>query len=176
MGGRTPFLPRFFSSPRRSLLSQLLGANVTIVATLALAAVSSLLGKACITLAANHLFALIFGCKGSKRRLNFHLTEATTTKTEHQMQRWFFLNVIIGESTAIFELLACEDKALLIGRNSLLVLNLGPTHIMNSWSEANHLLEHLLDIVDRVWGLHLERDGLARQSFNENLHIYLSIY
>ena len=34
-------------------------------------------------------------------------------------------------------------------------------------------LGNLLDIIDRVWGLHLESDGLARQSFNENLHIYL---
>ena len=35
---------------------------------------------------------------------------------------------------------------------------------------------HLLDIIDSVRGFDFESDRLARESFNENLHIYLSIY
>lgn len=40
------------------------------------------------------------------------------------MQSRLFLNIVIRESTAVFELLASEDKALLIRRNSFLVLDL----------------------------------------------------
>ena len=35
------------------------------------------------------------------------------------------LNVIVGESTTVLELLAGEDKTLLVGRNTFLVLDLG---------------------------------------------------
>ena len=49
-------------------------------------------------------------------------------------------------------LLAGEDEALLIGRDALLVLDLG------------------LDVVDGVGGLDVEGDGLARQGLDENLH------
>ena len=49
-------------------------------------------------------------------------------------------------------LLTCEDEALLVGRNALLVLDLG------------------LHVVDRVGGLDLERDGLAGERLDEDLH------
>ena len=63
-----------------------------------------------------------------------------------------FLDIVVGEGTAIFKLLAGEDQALLVGGDALLVLNLG------------------LDVVDGVRGLDLESDGLSRQSLNEDLH------
>ena len=50
------------------------------------------------------------------------------------------------------QLLAREDQALLVRRNALLVLDL------------------LLDNLDDVGGLHVERDGLARQRLHEDLH------
>ena len=46
-----------------------------------------------------------------------------------------------------------EDEALLIRGNAFLVLDLG------------------LDVVDGVRGLDLERDGLARERLNEDLHV-----
>jgi hypothetical protein len=46
-------------------------------------------------------------------------------------------------------LLSGEDQALLVRGDSLLVLDLG------------------LDIVDRITALDLERDGLAREGFDE---------
>lgn len=67
----------------------------------------------------------------------------TATKTENEMQGGFLLDVVIGEGTSILELLACEDQALLVRGNALLVLNLA------------------LDIIDSVGGLHLEGDGLS---------------
>ena len=66
-----------------------------------------------------------------------------TTQTEDEMESTLFLDVVIGEGTAVFELLASEDQALLVRRNALLILDLA------------------LDIVDGVRGLNLEGDGLA---------------
>lgn len=68
----------------------------------------------------------------------------TTAQAQHQVKGRLLLDVVVGEGAAVFELLAGEDQALLVGRNALLVLDLG------------------LDIVDGVRGLHLEGDGFAR--------------
>jgi hypothetical protein len=62
----------------------------------------------------------------------------------------FFLDVVVSQSTAIFELLSGEDQSLLIRRDSFFVLDLG------------------LDIVDGVAALDLESDGLAGQGFHED--------
>ena len=80
------------------------------------------------------------------------MVSETTTEAEHQVEGGLLLDVVVGESAAILELLAGEDEALLIGRDALLVLNL------------------LLHVVDRVAGLHVERDGLARQRLHKDLH------
>lgn len=61
----------------------------------------------------------------------------------------YFLNVIVRECAAVFELFAGKDQALLIGGDAFLVLDLA------------------FDIVDRVRGLDLEGDGLARQGLDE---------
>jgi hypothetical protein len=62
------------------------------------------------------------------------------------------LDVVVGKGAAILKLLAGEDEALLIWRNTLLVLDL------------------LLDLVDRIGRLNLEGDGLASQGLDEDLH------
>jgi len=66
-----------------------------------------------------------------------------TTEAQDQVQGRLLLDVVVGESTAILKLLASKDQALLVGRDALLVLDLG------------------LDIVDGVAGLHLKGDSLA---------------
>jgi hypothetical protein len=68
------------------------------------------------------------------------------------VQGRFLLNVIVGESAAILELLTSENQALLVRRDALLILNLR------------------LDIVNSVAGLDLQGDGLARESLDEDLH------
>jgi len=55
----------------------------------------------------------------------------------------YLLNVVIGKGTAVFELLAREDEALLIRWDAFLVLDLA------------------LDVVDGVGGLNLEGDCLS---------------
>merc|ERR1712240_419766 len=48
---------------------------------------------------------------------------ATTSQAEDEVKSGLLLDVVIRQSTAILELLASEDQTLLIGRDSLLVLN-----------------------------------------------------
>ena len=76
----------------------------------------------------------------------------STTQTQHQMQRRLFLDVVVAQSTTILQLLASEDKTLLVGRDSLLVLDL------------------CLDVLDRITRFDLERDGLAGQGLDKDLH------
>ena len=62
------------------------------------------------------------------------------------------LDVVVREGATVLKLLASEDQTLLVGRDTLLVLDFG------------------LDVVDSVGGFDLESDSLAGQSLDENLH------
>jgi hypothetical protein len=130
------------------LFELLLRSELVGVTTLALAAVGSTGRETGVALAADHLVAVELGGKSLERRLN-----DTTTETENKVQSRLLLDVVVGEGSAILELLASEDQSLLVRGNALLVLDLG------------------LDIVDGVRGLDLEGDGLARQGLHENLHL-----
>ena len=68
------------------------------------------------------------------------------------MKRALLLNIIVRECAPILELLAGKNETLLIRRDALFVLNLG------------------LDVVNGVRGLNLERDSLAGESLDEDLH------
>jgi hypothetical protein len=68
------------------------------------------------------------------------------------MEGGLLLDVVVGEGAAVLKLLAGEDQALLVGRDALLVLDLG------------------LDVVDGVGALDLEGDGLAGEGLDEDLH------
>ena len=83
---------------------------------------------------------------------------ATTTKAQHQVQGALLLDVVVAQGAAILQLLAREDKALLIRGDALLVLDL------------------LLHVLDSVAGLHVQGDSLTCQGLNEDLHlVYVSI-
>ena len=69
------------------------------------------------------------------------------------MKRSFFLDVVVAEGAAIFELLPGEYQALLVRRNALLVLNLG------------------LYVVNRVTRLNVEGDRLSGEGFDKDLHL-----
>jgi len=68
------------------------------------------------------------------------------------MEGGLLLYVIVGERTTVLELFTSKYEALLIGRDALLVLDFG------------------LDVVDGVGRLNLERNRLAREGLDENLH------
>ena len=62
------------------------------------------------------------------------------------------MDVVIGEGSAVFELLSSEDESLLIWGNTLLVLDLG------------------LDVLDGVSGLNIQSDGFTCKGLDEDLH------
>jgi len=98
------------------------------------------------------LLALMLDLLGGGVDLLLALLGATT-ETEDQVEGGLLLDVVVGQGAAIFELLAGEDQALLVGWDSLLVLDLG------------------LDIVNGVTGLDLEGDGLSGECLYKDLHV-----
>jgi hypothetical protein len=85
-------------------------------------------------------------CKGLDEDLH------TTPESEHKVESRLLLDVVVAQGPAIFQLLAGEDKPLLIGRNAFLILNLS------------------LDVLNGVAGLNVEGDGLACKGLDEDLH------
>jgi len=69
------------------------------------------------------------------------------------MQSIFFSNAVVGKSAAIIELLALEDKALLVRGNALRVLDL------------------LLNSLNGVGVINNKGDRLVGKSLNENLKV-----
>ena len=84
-----------------------------------LPAVCSTRWESGVALPTDCLVTVIFGSKRFERRF-----DDTPAQAEDQMERGFFLDVVVGQSTAVFELFAGEDQTLLIRGNTLFVLNL----------------------------------------------------
>ena len=66
-------------------------------------------------------------------------------QAEHQVERRLLLDVVVRQRAAVLELLAREDQALLVRRDALLVVDL------------------LLDVLDGVARLDIQRNGVTRQ-------------
>lgn len=115
--------------------------------TLLLSAVSGSWRESGIALSADHLVAVVLSGQNLEGWLN-----STTTETKNKVEGRLLLDIVITESSAVFELFTSEDKSLLIRGNSLLVLNLG------------------LYVIDSVRGLDIKGDGLTREGLNEDLH------
>ena len=76
----------------------------------------------------------------------------TTSESKNQVEGRFLLNIIVGESSAIFKLLSSKDKTLLVWRNTFFILDLS------------------LDVFNSVCWLDLKGDCFTSESFDENLH------
>lgn len=76
---------------------------------------------------------------------------ATTSQSQHQVQSRFLLNIVIGQRSAVFQLLSGKNQTLLIRGNALLVLDLR------------------LNVFDGVGWLHVQRDCLTREGLNKDL-------
>ena len=79
-------------------------------------------------------------------------SSGATTETEDQVKGGLLLDVVVAQSASILQLLASEDESLLIGWDSLLILDLG------------------LHVVNGVRRLHLQRNRLSGESLDEDLH------
>jgi len=95
-------------------------------------------------------FFFIFACLFFFKHNKHH--SLPTTQPQHQVESGLLLNIVIGKSATILELLASENETLLVGRNAFLVLNLG------------------LDVVNGVRGFNFKGDGLAGEGLDEDLH------
>merc|ERR1711931_133864 len=68
------------------------------------------------------------------------------------MEGRLFLDVVIRQSSSIFQLFSSKDQSLLIWRNAFLILDL------------------CLDVLNGITRLHLQSDGLASQGLDKDLH------
>jgi len=71
------------------------------------------------------------------------------------MHRALFLYIVVSQCSSILQLLAREYEALLVRGDALLVLDLAFHHL------------------DCVSPLHLQGNGLTRQCFYEDLHVFV---
>jgi len=117
------------------------------VTALPLAAVGGTRGETGVALAADGFLAVVLGSKSFQGGF-----DDTTTKAKDKVKSGLLLDVVITQSTAIFELLSGENQTLLVRRNAFLVL------------------DFRLHVVDGVRRLHLQGDGLASQGLDKDLH------
>ena len=76
----------------------------------------------------------------------------SSSESEDQVEGGLLLDVVVGEGSAVFELLSSKDESLLIGWDTFLVLNLG------------------LDVLNGVSWLNIKSDCLSGKGLNEDLH------
>merc|ERR1712064_131996 len=76
----------------------------------------------------------------------------SSSKAQHEMEGRLLLYIVIGKGSTVFELLSSEDEALLLWRDTFLVLDLG------------------FHIGDRVIWLDVQRDRLSGEGLGEDLH------
>mmetsp|Transcript_13779 Transcript_13779/g.19310 ORF Transcript_13779/g.19310 Transcript_13779/m.19310 type:complete len:269 (+) Transcript_13779:538-1344(+) len=82
----------------------------------------------------------------------FTFIAGTSAKTKDKVKGGLLLDVVVSKGASVFKLLSSEDEALLIRRNSFLILDL------------------LLHSVDGIRRVDIKSDGFASQSLHENLH------
>jgi len=92
------------------------------------------------------------GRRGGRCGRRVGLVISAAAQAEHEVKCALLLDVVVREQLVVLELLSCENQALLVGRDTLLVLNLR------------------FQALDRVRRLGIERDGFTSKSFDENLH------
>ncbi|GIL68782.1 hypothetical protein Vafri_22020, partial [Volvox africanus] len=116
-------------------------------------------------------------------RQSLHKNLHATTQTQHQVQRALLLDVVVGKRATVLQLLAGEDKTLLVRGNAWRRKGHTNTEVKHDipfkqpvqciWEGLRLTLLVLnlsLHVLNGVRRLHLQRDRLARQSLHKNLH------
>lgn len=76
-----------------------------------------------------------------------------SSESENEVDGVLLLQVVVCDSAPVLQLFACEDKSLLVGGNSFLLVDL------------------CLEVLDRVGWFDIKSDCFTRKSFHENLHV-----
>ena len=134
------------------LLELLLRSELIGTSTLFLTAVGRAGRKTSVALTANLLLAVELTGKGREGGI-----DGSSSQAKHEMESGFLRDVVVAKGATVFELLSGEDQTLLIGGNSLLVLNL----LFNSF--------------DGVGRVNVEGNSLTRKGLDENLHVILNV-
>ena len=121
-----------------SLLQLLLGSKIVGVATGLLPAVGSPGVQPGVALPADDLVTVVLLGQDPQGGLY-----DSTSQSEDQVKGGLLLDVVVRQGPSILQLLPGKDQPLLVGRDPLLVLDLG------------------LNVLNRVARLHLQGDGLA---------------
>ena len=96
----------------------------------------------------------------------------SASEAKDEMEGRLFLDVVVGEGTAVFELLASEDQALLVGWDALFVCcDVSDTSRLGL--RMRPALDFGLDVVNGIRRLHLEGDSLAREGLDEAVFVSL---
>ena len=69
----------------------------------------------------------------------------SSAKTENQVECGFLLDVVVGQGTAILELLSGEDQSLLVWWDALLILNLG-LDVLNGITWLDLWIDFILEL------------------------------
>ena len=79
----------------------------------------------------------------------------STAKSEYKMESWFFLYVVVWKCSSIFKTFACENKSLLICRDTFFFSDF----FFNHWNW--------------VWGLNIKGYWFTSKALYEYLHKFL---
>ena len=120
---------------------------------LSLSAVDGLWWQSGVAFSADHFLALELSGEGSESWLDLDGTHTTASESKHEVKGRLLLDVVVGESSSVLELLSGEDKTLLVWWDTFLVLNLG------------------FDVLDGVSWLHIESNCLTGEGLDKYLHI-----
>ena len=126
---------------QRELLQLLLGTQMVAVSALLLTAVVGTQRETGVALTAHHLVAVVLSGKSSERRLNH-----TSRHLEQNFNGRGVTDSTVTDSLRIVQLLTSKDETLVVIVDILL------------------LLDHLLDVLHRLCGLNLKRDGISLNS------------
>ena len=132
-----------------------------------LSLLSSLKWKSGVGLSMSHFIAIRLSGKNNQQWLDSYRFSITFFETNHEIQCGFFLNIVVGEGPAIFELHSFIHKALLNWRNYIFILDCSWIF----WSFQADFLASYLNISMNYLKLIIKKSAWKDQNIQEQSRI-----